>query len=233
MMVKSPANTDEEGCGKLVGSFKHATCTHLNIKKSFMVQYCCGNDCEDAGAGLKRSAKFRRTLDSRSGGGAYLQYPNGTIIPPSQEGVMKMPSPDFGNTQRSVNVGELVPREDKGKCKNWKPDSDMKRDPYSKPSEKTDIVRYGAPGGSDVTITKTRSQSWTHGSDISMSVADIIGFGTSISESFTEEKSDSSGYTFHVPEGQDGDIGFTAKMRCTRGEYLEYLCFISTCPVNR
>lgn len=217
MMIKSPANTDEEGCGKLVGSFKDATCTHLDIKKTFMVQYCCGNDCKDAGDGVKRSAKFRRTLDSRSGG-AYLHYPNGTVIPPSQESVMKMPGAASENTKRSTDDIDLVPRKDKGKCKDWKADSDLKRDPYTKPSEKTDTVRRGAPSGADVQISETRSQSWTHGSDISLSVADIIGFGTSISESFTEEKSDSSSYTFHVPKGQDGDIAFTATMKCTRGE---------------
>lgn len=223
MMIKSPANTDVEGCGKLVGSFKHGTCTRLPIHDSVMIQYCCGDSCNDAGVGLKRSAKFRRTLESRGGGGGgavYLKYANGTIIPPSKEGAMKVPGLD--SDKRSVFESvDLLPRKDKdeGKCKDWKPDPDMKNDPYTKPAEKTDIVYRGAAGGSQITITKTRSQSWTNGAEMSLSIADIIGFGTSISSSFTAEKSDSTSIAWSVPKDQDGDVAFTATMKCTRGEY--------------
>ena len=189
-----------------------------------MIQYCCGDNCKDAGVGLTSSAKFRRALESRGGGGGggavYLKYANGTIIPPSKEGPMKVPGLD--SEKRSVFESvDLLPRKDKdeGKCKDWKPDPDMKNDPYTKPAEETDMVYRGAAGGTHITITKTRSQSWTNGAEMSLSIADIIGFGTSISSSFTEEKSDSTSIGWDVPKDQDGDVAFTATLKCTRGEY--------------
>ncbi|PLB41873.1 uncharacterized protein BDW47DRAFT_122318 [Aspergillus candidus] len=222
MMIKSPANTDIEGCGKLVGSFKQGTCTRLPIHSSVMIQYCCGYRCDDAGVELTRSAKFRRALESRGGGGGavYLKYANGTLIPPSKEGAIEVPGPDTDKRSVFKSV-DLLPRgdedKDKGKCKDWKSDPDLKRDPYTKPSDKTDIVYASVAAGTTITITKTRSQSWTNGADMSISFADVIGFGTSISESFTEEKSDSTSIAWTAPKDQGGDVAFTATLKCTRG----------------
>ncbi|PKY04388.1 hypothetical protein P168DRAFT_304674 [Aspergillus campestris IBT 28561] len=222
MMIKSPADTDMAGCGKLVGSFKHETCTNLAIHNTFMIQYCCGDVCGDALPGSRPSAKFRRALEGRGGGGGgvYLKYANGTIIPPSQEGIMKGSGPDSGKRSVLESV-DLLPRGDKdkdeGKCKNWEPDSDMPNDPYTKPSDQSEFVYPSTTGGTTIQITHTRSQSWTHGSDMSISFADVVGFGTSISESFTEEESDSTTIEWTLPKGQDGKVAFTATLQCTRG----------------
>lgn len=232
VIIKSPADTDIEGCGYPIGSFKHAACAAVNIEKTFMVQFCCGSsDCEAAGA-TKRSARFNRAyLEGRAGGGGgggvYLQNKDGTVIKPLKEGPpINARSLVTEQENRSVKPAALQTRKDKGRCDgDWKPDSDA-TDKYTKPAEKTQVVATDVSGGTSgttITITATRSQSWTNGTSFDFGIADILSLGASISESFTEEKSDSTAKAFSVPAGQNGDVGFTAYLWCTKGKSFDGL----------
>ncbi|OAQ64465.1 hypothetical protein VFPPC_05734 [Pochonia chlamydosporia 170] len=225
VIIKSPADTDIQGCGYPIGSFKHAACAAVNLDKTFMVQFCCGSgDCEAAGAS-KRSSRFNRAyLEGRAGGGGgvYLQDQDGNVIKPLKEGPpINARSLLKGEHKRqAIKPPHLQTRKDKGRCDgDWKPDSDA-TDKYTKPSEKTTVVANdvdGGSGGTTITITAERSQSWTNGTNFDFGIADILSLGASISNSFTEEKSDTRSKAFSVPAGQSGDVGFTAFLVCTKG----------------
>lgn len=90
-IIKSPAGTSSLGCGYPIASYRHEACGHLELDTTFMVQKCCGDDCENAGLGT-RSAKFPLDyLQARGGGGGgsglYLHGRDGKRIEPIEVGV--------------------------------------------------------------------------------------------------------------------------------------------------
>ena len=217
VIVKSPADTTVAGCGYEIGSFSHAVCAQLDFEKTFMVQFCCGiDDCRSAGA--KRSVKFGR--DGIAGGGAsgvYLKDINGNIITPAQEGAPPDALPAKVKKDAQPAVDQLSKR---SSCKknSWVPDAG--KEDYTRPADNTQIVLAGVSGPGSVTITHERSQSWTSSMGANIGFADILSLGVSTEESETEEVSDTSSRLFTVGDGQTGDVGFTAYLRCSTGEFI-------------
>lgn len=175
-----------------------------------MVQFCCGTgDCTAAGAAPgKRSGS--------GSGGLYLKYANGSIIPPLQEGPMLLDAP-AAKIQRSSRPASLVARSACSKD-SWIADTDQ--DDYTRPADSSQVVYTGITQGQTVTFTTERSISYTQTLSASLGFADIISLGVSVSTSITEETSDSTAYTFEAPEGQTGNIVFTASLRCSTGKLL-------------
>ncbi|KAF1832306.1 hypothetical protein BDW02DRAFT_600029 [Decorospora gaudefroyi] len=71
-IVKSPASTDLVGCGAAIAAFKQPACALLNLENSFMIQSCCGADCDSAGGKMIRGigemgAARSVLLDGRGG----------------------------------------------------------------------------------------------------------------------------------------------------------------------
>jgi hypothetical protein len=86
-IVKSPASTDLIGCGAAIASFKQPACALLDLEKSFMIQSCCGTDCDAAGGKMIRGMGQMGTARSvlvNGRGGLLLKYANGTIIEPAE-----------------------------------------------------------------------------------------------------------------------------------------------------
>jgi hypothetical protein len=203
-------------CGKPIGAFHHATCAALAIKKTFMVQFCCGSgDCTAAGAS---PAGKIRGIDRRGaslGQGVYILDGNGTIIPPIQIG---KPPELSQKREPSPSTPSLTKR---GCTQNsWK--ADPGKDSYTRPADNTQLVSdnnaEGGTGGSTIQITHTREQSWSTTFGATMGIEDVLSLGLSFEQSFSESVSDSKSYTFNVPAGQSGFVGFTATMRCSTGK---------------
>ncbi|TPX19024.1 uncharacterized protein E0L32_011268 [Thyridium curvatum] len=206
IIVRSPADTTKLACGTFKASFSHAACAMMDLDKTFMVQYCCGKKCVDAGIGDddgdNSKLRYVRALDARGAGGLYLHDANGTVIEPDE--VADIPTA----VPRAIEE-----RKKKGKC-----DGDWKQtDHYTRPANNVQIVLDEATGPGQVKIETTRSQSWTQSSGMNLGVADILSLGASITQEETEEKSDNTGYTFNLEEGQSGSIGFTSTLKCTVG----------------
>ncbi|KAM7212420.1 hypothetical protein V8F06_012189 [Rhypophila decipiens] len=207
-VVKSPASTSEVGCGYLIAAFSQPVCAVVELELSFMVQFCCGIDeCNEAvgSSSAFSAAEFpaSSSLSKRStlSGGVLLKYPNGTAIPPAEMGptpptVKKRSSPRNSNTRvtRLRSRSTLHKRD----CEqgSWNQEGE-----YTRPADNTQIV------------SPSRTQSFTTSMDIGF--ADILSFGLGfkVQESFT----DSTAFSFTLEEGQSGNVGFTAFLRCTRG----------------
>lgn len=210
-----------------IGSFKHPTCVQLDLKKTFMVQFCCGHDdCQAAGANGKRSAKFSPKYSGLRGrgsgsGAVYLQRPDGSIIEPIDVGKPKSPAEIQAREDNVCNKVINMPskwdviqgfhrREDKGRCnKDWKG-----TDPYTKPSEHTQIVANNIESSASCTITV--KQEWTTTIDAGLTLADIFSLG--VSQSFNKGYSTTISQTVTVEKGQHGDWGWTAIMECSKGK---------------
>jgi hypothetical protein len=204
-IVKSPASTDLLGCGAAIASFKQPACALLNLETSFMIQSCCGADCDAAGGKMIRGigqmgAARSVLLDGR--GGLMLKYANGTTIEPAEVG-------NAGNTRRQTS-GTTVQRLHKRSCtkNSWKGGEVL-----TKPADNVQIVKDSVTGPGSVTITEERTQSWS--TSMSIGIADILSLG--VSTEFTESVSSGSQVTVEIAEGQSGKLGFTATLSCSTG----------------
>ncbi|KAF1967455.1 hypothetical protein BU23DRAFT_592632 [Bimuria novae-zelandiae CBS 107.79] len=214
-IIKTPASTDLVGCGFAIGSFQQPTCAKLALKASFMVQTCCGEDCDKAGGKMIRGlgpvgSKRSISLDGR--GGLLLKDANGNIIEPAVIG----PPVD-----QSVHVGEKPAASrsilEKRSCteNSWQGGEVLTR-PADEVQIMSDSVNGGTEGAS-VTVTTERSQSYT--SSMSLGISDIISLG--VSTEFTESYSTSEakmgqcdggeveGEVCWPTEGPDGDVSGT------------------------
>ncbi|KAK4040839.1 hypothetical protein C8A01DRAFT_35114 [Parachaetomium inaequale] len=227
LIVKSPANTDLPGCGYMIASFSQPACAVLNLEKSFMLQFCCGNgDCSAAGASkMRRSAKFGgkyglgEPLDiEAASGGMYslvLRDANGTEITPTQVGappVAARREPSKPNADHPTPLADRGPKA-KRSCDDGSWRADDGKAEYTRPADNTQIVARGVAGPGSVEITSTRSQSFT--TSMNIGFADILSLGVGFE--MTESVSDSTAHSFTVLEGQSGDVGFTSYMLCTAG----------------
>ncbi|KAI7088224.1 hypothetical protein KC356_g3517 [Hortaea werneckii] len=216
VIVKSPADTTLQGCGYEVANFAQPACATLNLDTTFMVQFCCGTgDCQAAGAGIKRSAKFERDIASSSGGGGlYLKDVNGTVIQPVKVGEVEATASGTGEEKRDPAPESVFARSN---CEEGSWVADPNRDDYTRPADNTQVVLTGVSGPQTVKITTTRSQSWTSTLGASVGIEDIFSLGLSFEQSFTKEISDSTSRSFQVQDGQTGDVGFTSYLRCSSG----------------
>ena len=135
MIVKSPASTDEEACGYVVGSFKNAVCAQMNLKETFMIQYCCGSgDCEAATGSAKRvrGLENRRALEGRA---SEVRGKNGKIVKPIQVGY---PPEKKGQMKREAGpeVAKKGLQRRKDKCQGYEADGDV----YTRPADSPQIV---------------------------------------------------------------------------------------------
>ncbi|KAL9092157.1 MAG: hypothetical protein Q9165_004590 [Trypethelium subeluteriae] len=137
--------------------------------------------------------------------------PNGSIIQPIQVGEMpSKPSKRVSDLHQRSN--DLFKRDS---CSKWTADSGMQE--YTRPSDNVTIVASGVSGGtggSSVQITHERSQSWT--TSISAGLSFDV-FSANMEFSMTQEVSTSKAYTFNVPAGQSGNVGWTATLTCSTG----------------
>ena len=216
VIIKSPADTSTANCGFVIGTFKNPVCAVLNLEKTFMVQFCCGQgDCDAAGANSRR-ATLDNTLDSSGLFSLFLRDPNGTMIQPLSVGSYpSIAELEHLESRENPAPGRLLKRScDK---KSWV--ADAGKEDYTKPSDSTQVVMSGVRGESDQTITKSRTQEWTSTLGGSVGFEDLVSIGLSFEESFSESITDSKERSFHVDEGQQGDIGFTAYLRCSTGKH--------------
>jgi hypothetical protein len=214
----------------MIASFANPVCAVVNLEKTFMVQFCCGSgDCSAAGASkLRRSARFggpygwgERLDTAAAGSGMYsivLRDANGTEIKPAQVGpppggpsTHRSPLPQIATLPTVVSARSLQPR---SSCSENSWTADEGYSEYTRPADNTQIVKTSVAGPADQQISVTRSQSFT--TSMNLGFADILSLGVSFE--MTESYGDSESSTFHVPDGQSGDVGFTAYLVCTRGE---------------
>ncbi len=217
VIVRSPASTDELGCGFNVGTFRNPTCAGIVLQETFMIQHCCGSsECEDAGAGAKmiRGIDYKRSgLNGRS---VTITDKNGNVIEPKQEGYppqrkrSALPS-------SAAKANKLISRGDNDDdCKDYVPDGEV----YTRPADVTQIVATGVNGGttgSEVEITEERSvsQSVTFSAGINI---EIISASTEIS--FEETLTNGKAKKWTIPAGQSGKVGFTPNLKCTKGALM-------------
>lgn len=179
-----------------------------------MVQFCCGTgDCTAAGADAKRSAKFGRRSGG-GGGGVYLKHANGTIIKPAYEGPVT--SEITSTSKASVEARDLSKRSACTKD-SWVPDAGQES--YTRPAEGSSIVATGVAGPQDITISTSLTSEYSTTIEADIGFADIFSMGISTSETFTESITDSTDRLFSVPDGQEGDVGFTALWMCSTGKF--------------
>jgi hypothetical protein len=209
--------------GVLQKYFTAATCGDLDVKETFMVQFCCGaGDCAAAGlvnqpltGSLHSSAKFGRNIDLLPGtqaasGARSLRFAvNGTEIEPVYVGPAQV-TETIPNIKRA-----LIPRD--GVCDgNWIPVAG--REDYTRPADGPSIVSETYAGPIDVQITTTRTQEWSTTIEASLGFADILSLGVSFSSTFSESESNSEASTYHVEEGEKGYVIWTSYLRCSEGK---------------
>ncbi|KAF2723499.1 hypothetical protein K431DRAFT_292537 [Polychaeton citri CBS 116435] len=208
IIVKSPANTEDEGCGKIIASFSQPTCALVNLKETFMVQFCCGNDdCKAAGASVKRS--------DGQGGAYFLKDVNGTIIPPAQFGPMVTAKSEKAKKSTRPALASSLLAKRGGACTKNSWVADAGQESYTRPADGSQIVYDSVAAGQTVTITEERSVSFTQTLSASFGFEDIVDIGVSFSVS--EEQSESKSLMFTAPAGQSGSVDFTPTLRCSTG----------------
>jgi len=199
-IIKSPANTDIIGCGVVIGAFKQPACAMLSLETSFMVQSCCGDACDSAGAKMIRGLGPMGSIRSVSidgNGGLLLKSANGSIIEPAEIG----PPPEL-KEKRSLQKRSCTKN-------SWQGGST-----YTKPADNVQIVASNVAGPGTVTITKERTQTWS--TSMSLGIADVLSLG--VSAEFSESVSSSKSVTRELAEGQSGNMGFTAYLTCSEGK---------------
>lgn len=234
VIVKSAASTNEEGCGYTIGQFQHAACVNVVLKKTFMVQHCCGiSNCIDAGTSAPDSTKMIRGLEHRrnlESGTTDVKKRDGQIIQSVRFGfIARKQTP-----QRSNSLKAIARRGDDKSCKTYVPDGEI----YTRPADAPQILftvrmplrkhplklsslicLQGADGsttGSEITITEERSvsQSTTFSAGINI---EVISASTEIS--FEETITNGKERKWTVPANQLGVVGFTPTLKCTKGKF--------------
>lgn len=211
-IVKSPAGTDLVGCGAAVAAFQQPACALLNLETTFMLQSCCGDDCDSAGAKMIRGIGQMGTprsvlLDGR--GGLLLKYANGTIIEPAEVAPPSSVPVNAASMKRQARRTTEQRLQKRSCTKNsWKGG-----EVFTKPADNVQIVGDAVRGPGSVTVTEERTQSWS--TSMSLGIADILSLG--VSNEFSESVSSGSQKTVTIAEGQEGKLGFTATLSCSTG----------------
>ncbi|RAQ98698.1 hypothetical protein DDE82_008995 [Stemphylium lycopersici] len=210
-IVKSPASTDLVGCGAAIAAFKQPACVLLNLETTFMLQNCCGDDCDSAGAKMIRGigqmgAPRSVLLDGR--GGLLLKYANGTIIEPAE--IAPPSAPVNAGSMKRQALRTTEQRLQKRSCteNSWKGG-----EVFTKPADNVQIVATALRGQGEITVSKARTQSWS--TSMSIGIADVLSLG--VSTEFSKSVTSSTQRTFNIAEGQEGKLGFTATLSCSTG----------------
>lgn len=241
-IVKTPASTRVQGCGTPIAAYLHEACGHLELDTTFMVQKCCGDECDEAGLST-RSAKFPPDyLRARGGGGGgsglYLHRRDGTRIepievglppeyedaqssrPPSRRGLSATSMEDCKNTkpQMSSKKRALSGRDE---CTDYDKDSWEQTRDYTRPADDSTLVKPSVNGGTtgnSVSVSTSRSHGWTSSVSMDFGFADVVSMGISFSEDESCEITDTETYNFDVPAGQVGSVYWTATLKCYTGK---------------
>ncbi|KAL9628302.1 MAG: hypothetical protein Q9204_005974 [Flavoplaca sp. TL-2023a] len=211
VIVRSPASTDEVGCGFNVGTFRNPTCAAITLQETFMIQHCCGSsNCEKAGAGAKmiRGIDYKRGLSGRS---VDIMDKDGNVIQPVEEGFPPLETTSkLARRKHEDNDDE----DDEEECEDqFARDGEV----YTRPADATQIVATGVSGGttgSEVEITEERSVSMSMTFSAGINI-EIFSLGTefSVEETLTNGKAKK----WTVPAGQTGKVGFTPNLKCIKG----------------
>ncbi|PIA92334.1 hypothetical protein CB0940_09143 [Cercospora beticola] len=219
-IVRSPAGQQDPNCGEPLIVTRGGRCFKPSraIDPTFMVQFCCGSgDC--AVSGVKRGLNTVSSVVLRDG--------SGNVVVPlgvgSESGdMMDVFMEDLGLNSSSVveststsgmrvfKIGQNLAKRD---CDSFTPSGDT----YTKAdsvSSKIGARICGDGTMQEVTNEMSVSRSTTFGA----SVGDPFGI-VSASTEFTTEESASQSYTyvFTPPEGQCGNVAFTATLNCLGG----------------
>lgn len=230
-ILRSPASTDILGCGYVAGTWNNGGCDKVKLDKTFMVQYCCGDNCEEAGIGwpapsptetpgapeptpraVGGGASLRNSLNARSAGGVLQMHKSdGTPLDPIEQG---LPPEKRGVVPKSAEHFFMARQDEDQACTNdsWVPSEKG----YTKPSPQTYLVATGGNSGDEIQIQKSRTVGFETTMDVSLGLKDILGLGFSFTAS--EEVSETRVRTFTIPEGQQGDVGFTPYLKCDYGK---------------
>ncbi|RYP61000.1 hypothetical protein DL771_010285 [Monosporascus sp. 5C6A] len=149
----------------------------------------------------------RSTAEEPSNTRAKRGDPTGTDCPPS----VRAKKRDL--TEVQVFKRDCTP--DEG---SWEPAGDS----YTRPSTQTSILLSEVGGGNDGTdmeITQARTQTWSTSASMDFGFADVLTLGVSFTQETGCQVTDEDSYTFRVPSGQTGDVGFTAFLECHEGTY--------------
>ncbi|KAL8994416.1 MAG: hypothetical protein Q9169_005603 [Polycauliona sp. 2 TL-2023] len=214
VLVKSPASTDEPGCGYIVGNFKNAVCAKINLKKTFMIQQCCGSsECEAATGGAKmiRGIENRRSLGGRS---VEIKDQDGNVVEPIEIGYPPRNKEKRSAVAEDLNSEALRRRDDEADCNKYIPDGDVFTRPADRPQLVSTVVDGGSTGN-DITILQARevSRSTSFSAGINFEI-----FSASTELTFEESITDTKQKTWTVPAGQTGKVAFTPTLKCTRGK---------------
>lgn len=247
-IVRSPAAVDKPGCGVVIGDFHQSACVSLAFHKTFMLQKQCNGK-------MIRGMDWKRSSDGF--GALTLTFENGTTIEPLETGeppelqerdasadddtfLLDAPmledrdaDPSETDTDSEYHVNNLFTRQHSKSCKGWKPKSAALSD-YTKSAGHTQIVATNVDGGKQgatVQISKARTAS----ESISMTAGvnlEVVEASTTIT--FEKSTTDTKTFTFNIPAGQLGNVGFTPTVRCSTGKYLSTLCaWIKLCADKR
>ncbi|KAJ4293570.1 hypothetical protein N0V90_008853 [Kalmusia sp. IMI 367209] len=215
-IIKTPAGTDLEGCGATIGAFKQPACATLALEKTFMVQSCCGTDCDSAGRKMIRGIGPMGTVRSVSidgRGGLLLKDGNGTVIEPAEVG----PPPEVVAAQKSKRSGKSVKARHVLHKRGCKKNSWQGGEVLTKPADNVQIVKDAVSGGTEgasISVTAERSQTYT--TSMSLGFSDILSLG--VSAEMSETVSSGSTVQVDIPGGQSGKLGFTATLSCSTGK---------------
>lgn len=145
----------------------------------------------------------------------HLKDINGTVIKPVKVGKVESTAID-PTVKRSTNDASAKGFA-RANCEDNSWIADSGREDYTRPADSSQVVVSGVAGPQTVTISKTRTATYTSTLDASIGFEDLIGIGLSFEQSFSESLQDTQSREFNVPEGQTGDVAFTPYLRCSTG----------------
>lgn len=88
---------------------------------------------------------------------------------------------------------------------------------YTRPADGAQVVSGLYAGPVDVSITTTRTQSWSTTIETSFGFEDTISLGVSWSSEFSESLSNPEAATYPIPDSESGYMAWTSYVRCTDG----------------
>lgn len=91
------------------------------------------------------------------------------------------------------------------------------KEDYTRPADGAQVLSGLYTGPVDITMTTTRTQSWSTTIETSLGFEDILSLGVSFSSEFSESLSDSDPASVFIPDGESGFVAWTSYVRCTEG----------------
>lgn len=218
-ILTTPAYVDRQLCGDPVGSYKYPVCSTATLDKTFMVNYCCGNEqCEKAGASRRDLGPSLQTLTVN---GTVVEPVEVANFPDTRSRLFRPRSENLKDiTRKHLNLDE---RDDDGICDDdWVPDSPEDASFTTQSPNRQVIISNFKDASIDITQARevTYTESMTEGMEMGLNFQDIfsLGVSTSLTVEFSESIKDELTYHFENQDGQSGSIVFTPTLRCTKGQ---------------